>query len=413
MEQSVLMQIKKFIQPEFIQGLSMNSSDSEERIEKAYQATIPTLWMQLDEKSDYGLREMLEKAQNIFSNDAENMHTKLSLFPSLVQDLGFDYATLKNRVSNYANISDITSDSVIKTSIWGILNYFRELTPDFDFSIVKNFISSKLPEMKSYLPLSFSTSDEPSASHTSFAAKTEDKNEEIHVVVNENEKDQFKTNESPYSSPNTSGGGGWKWSILLIVLAIIAYFLYKSCNDNAENTTVVKPVNDSLVVEDTTNFESRERTQLQINDETELSVYKGGIEEQLIAFLESGDYQSMSKDQLKDIWFDFDHLNFETGSNRITADTRFQLDNIAAIMKQYPNAKIKIGGYTDKTGDEELNKKLSTDRAKAVERYLTEKGVGSQIDGAEGYGSEFAKYAIDASEEERMLDRRVSLSVRN
>src|SRR5690606_5256674 len=131
-----------------------------------------------------------------------------------------DYATLKNRVSNYANISDITSDSVIKTSIWGILNYFRELTPDFDFSIVKNFISSKLPEMKSYLPLNFSTSDEPSASHTSFAAKTEDKNDEIHVVVNENEKDQFKTNESPYSSPNTSGGGGWKWSILLIVLAI-------------------------------------------------------------------------------------------------------------------------------------------------------------------------------------------------
>lgn len=87
MEQSVLMHIKKYIQPEFIQGLSMNSSDSEERIEKAYQATIPTLWMQLDEKSDNGLREMLEKAQNIFSNDAENMHTKLSLFPSLVQDL--------------------------------------------------------------------------------------------------------------------------------------------------------------------------------------------------------------------------------------------------------------------------------------------------------------------------------------
>ena len=37
---------------------------SRERIEKAYQATIPTLWMQLDEKSDYGLREMLEKAQD-------------------------------------------------------------------------------------------------------------------------------------------------------------------------------------------------------------------------------------------------------------------------------------------------------------------------------------------------------------
>jgi len=81
-------------------------------------------------------------------------------------------------------------------------------------------------------------------------------------------------------------------------------------------------------------------------------------------------------------------------------------------LQEFPEAKIKIGGYTDKTGDEKLNKKLSEDRAEAVEDYLKSKNLGSQVDGAEGYGSEFAKYPASASESERILDRHVSVSVR-
>ena len=45
-------------------------------------------------------------------------------------------------------------------------------------------------------------------------------------------------------------------------------------------------------------------------------------------------------------------------------------DNIAAILKAFPKAKFKIGGYTDKTGDEPGNMKLSNDRAKAVKDAL-------------------------------------------
>jgi outer membrane protein OmpA-like peptidoglycan-associated protein len=114
----------------------------------------------------------------------------------------------------------------------------------------------------------------------------------------------------------------------------------------------------------------------------------------------------------KDVWFDFDNLNFELGTATITAESQVQINNIAAILKDFPRAKVKIGGYTDKTGDETANMKLSKERAEAVKAALAAAGVGSQVTDAEGYGSQFAKAAADAPEEERKHDRRVSVSVR-
>ena len=81
-------------------------------------------------------------------------------------------------------------------------------------------------------------------------------------------------------------------------------------------------------------------------------------------------------------------------------------------MAVAPKAKVKIGGYTDKVGDEARNKKLSGDRASAVASALKVAGVGGQVTGAEGYGSQFAKFPASAPEEDRVKDRRVSLSVR-
>jgi outer membrane protein OmpA-like peptidoglycan-associated protein len=142
-----------------------------------------------------------------------------------------------------------------------------------------------------------------------------------------------------------------------------------------------------------------------------VEAFKGGIEDKLIAFVTKG-YDKISDDSLKTIWFDFDNINFKTGSAVLTEESQHQVDNLAAILKAYPGLKLKIGGYTDKTGDEAVNKKISTDRANAVKAALAKAGVGEQVSGAEGYGSEFAKYAADAPESDRVKDRRISVSVR-
>jgi outer membrane protein OmpA-like peptidoglycan-associated protein len=115
----------------------------------------------------------------------------------------------------------------------------------------------------------------------------------------------------------------------------------------------------------------------------------------------------------KDLWFDFDDINFEFGSATITAESQRQVKNIAEIVKAYPKLKLKIGGYTDKTGDAAINKKLSQDRADNVTAAIVAAGANAaQLEKAEGYGSEFAKFAADAPDEERKADRRISVSVR-
>ncbi len=156
---------------------------------------------------------------------------------------------------------------------------------------------------------------------------------------------------------------------------------------------------------------AKESLKVKLANGTEIEAFKGGIEDKLVAFLGTN-YKALGADSLKKIWFDFDNLNFKTGSAELTPESQKQIDNITAILKAYPTVKLKIGGYTDKTGDEAKNKKLSADRATAVKDAVTKAGVGAQITDAEGYGSSVAKFAADAPESERVTDRRVSVSVR-
>lgn len=414
MENSFLTQIKKFIQPEFIDALSMNSSDSKEGIQRAFDVTIPSLLMKLHDTDSTLLQSILSKAQGLFTGSSD-IHSKLTGVSSIVSSLfGSNYDGIKSNVAKYANISEATSDSVLKTSMVGILDYFKDLSPDFDLSIIKNFIASKLPDVKGLIPASFAGFATSAFANDSHQTPT---NHNINKVVNENETNQYKTNNSPYKEQKDEGGGGFLKVLIPLLIGVAAiFFLYKMCSKDKEPV-----VNDSVVTDtistttDTTvtTTVTRESQIVKLHDGTELNAYKGGIEEQLVAFLEKGEYKTMSEEDLKSIWFDFDYLNFDTASATITGDTKIQLDNIAAILKAYPDAKIKIGGYTDKVGNEVNNKKLSTDRANEVKSYLSDKGFAAQIDGAEGYGSEFAKYPADAPEEDRVLDRRVSLSVRN
>jgi len=144
-----------------------------------------------------------------------------------------------------------------------------------------------------------------------------------------------------------------------------------------------------------------------------LDAYKGGIEDRLVSFLKT-DWIKLGEDSLKNIWFDFDNLNFEMSSAIITPESEAQIKNIAAILNAFPNAKFKIGGYTDKTGDAATNKKLSQQRAESVLAAIGAAGAKQeQLIKAEGYGSDYATVPAEASDEERQVDRRISISVRS
>ena len=137
-------------------------------------------------------------------------------------------------------------------------------------------------------------------------------------------------------------------------------------------------------------------------DGTSLNIPKLGVENKLIDFIES------SNPVTTDTWFDFDRLLFATGSATLEPASHEQLANIAAIMKAYPKVKIKLGGYTDNTGDPAANLKLSDDRANNVMAESTKLGVDPSRMEAKGYGEDHP-VGDNKTEEGRQLNRRISL----
>lgn len=139
--------------------------------------------------------------------------------------------------------------------------------------------------------------------------------------------------------------------------------------------------------------------------------YQDGFEQKIIAFLGTETYtKAKSDDELKNTWYNFDNINFKMSStNELEAGSEEQIKNLAAILKAYPDTKIKIGGYTDNVGDKAVNKRISQGRADFIKAELTRLGVGAQVVGAEGYGSEFATVPATATDEERAVDRRMGV----
>lgn len=136
----------------------------------------------------------------------------------------------------------------------------------------------------------------------------------------------------------------------------------------------------------------------------EITVPASGLEARLIEFIES----PAAADETT--WFEFDRLTFETGSARITPESDSQIATLAEVLKAFPDVKVKIGGYTDNTGNEAANMTLSQQRADAVRNALVGQGVDPDRIEAEGYGSQHPVASND-TEEGREQNRRIALRV--
>jgi len=137
----------------------------------------------------------------------------------------------------------------------------------------------------------------------------------------------------------------------------------------------------------------------------ELSIPEFGVENKLITFIE--DAQLPVDDKTR---FSFDRLTFETGKATLKPESQEQLQNIAEILKAYPKVSIKLGGYTDNTGDPQANLKLSQQRADTVMADLVKLGVDASRLEAEGYGQEHP-VADNSTEEGRAQNRRIDMRV--
>ncbi len=141
-----------------------------------------------------------------------------------------------------------------------------------------------------------------------------------------------------------------------------------------------------------------------LKDGTELIIPSKGFEYRLVDFIEGNNPID------KTTWFDMRRVLFKTGSAELDSRSMGQINSIVSILKAYPNVHLKIGGYTDNTGNANANKVLSGKRAAAVVSTLTNKGIDAKRLTAEGYGQEHP-IATNDTAEGRQLNRRVSARV--
>ncbi len=136
---------------------------------------------------------------------------------------------------------------------------------------------------------------------------------------------------------------------------------------------------------------------------------KNSTEAKLFSFL-SDSSLSVSDDKTQG-WITFDRVYFETGKSNLTAESSNQVKNIAEILKAFPNAKAKIGGYTDNTGSAETNQAVSTERAKTVADDLVKQGVAAGQVSPEGYGPEHPICPANDTPECKAQNRRVDIRI--
>ncbi|GMV15516.1 MAG: OmpA family protein [Polyangiaceae bacterium] len=68
-------------------------------------------------------------------------------------------------------------------------------------------------------------------------------------------------------------------------------------------------------------------------------------------------------------------IEFDTGKATIRPKSTATLDAAVKVLTDFPTVKLEISGHTDNVGKDDKNLKLSQDRADAVKKYFTDKGI--------------------------------------
>lgn len=86
-----------------------------------------------------------------------------------------------------------------------------------------------------------------------------------------------------------------------------------------------------------------------------------------------------------------------------------ELNHVAAILEKNPSLNIVLEGHTDNVGTEKYNMNLSNKRARAVKKYLVNKGISAARIECEGFG--FSRPAAsNETENGRAQNRRVEIT---
>ncbi|MGF1594030.1 MAG: OmpA family protein [Kiloniellaceae bacterium] len=104
-------------------------------------------------------------------------------------------------------------------------------------------------------------------------------------------------------------------------------------------------------------------------------------------------------------------LYFVTGTDILTSDSRRQLPDILASIREYPAPEVSVTGHTDTVGTAESNARLALERAEAIRAELIRAGLDPGLIEVDSHGESNPLVPTgDGVDEPR--NRRVEVTVR-
>jgi outer membrane protein OmpA-like peptidoglycan-associated protein len=101
---------------------------------------------------------------------------------------------------------------------------------------------------------------------------------------------------------------------------------------------------------------------------------------------------------------------FETAKYNLSTDAQLKLAKLSGIIQAHPGLNLSIEGYTDTTGSEDFNMKLSQQRADGVRQFLISQGLSPDTITSKGLG-QANPVADNSTVAGRKQNRRVEIIV--
>jgi outer membrane protein OmpA-like peptidoglycan-associated protein len=304
---------------------------------------------------------------------------------------GSQQGQVASAISQQSGVSASSGLGLLKMAVPLVMAYFArtQSTGGLNVSSLGNMLRAEAPNLRSYLPSDLLGAAGTTATGAATAVQ---------------------------SGVTAASGAAPRWLVPAAILGalVLAWLVIRSMSPPRETVRTAANVTATAVNNAATSVGNTAQAawaalgdmmKVKLPDGSELNVPSRGVEARLVSYL--NDSSAPVSDTS---WFDFDRLLFDTGKATLQPASQEQLTNIAAILKAYPQVKIRIGGYTDNTGDPAANLALSEDRANNVMAELVRLGVDPSRMSAKGYG-DANPIADNSTDEGRQKNRRISLRV--
>lgn len=402
---NLLSMTQNFVTPDFIQKFSSALGQPADKIQSGLKSVIPTFLMGLVNKGTTNegaesLVNMVQK-QNFDSNaNASNLGDASYLQKGSDVVSGIFGNNLSSVASSLGTTTGMNSSSITKMMgmiapmVMGVLGS-KIKKENMSPSGLMYFLSQQKSVLSSFIPSGIAGFFGGAASSVS--------NLGTKFTEGFERKTAMPSDINTYSStagviPTTTRSKPWGL-MALVALAILAAIWFFGSRRSADvvSTSGIIPTTETTAT-------SQAPTTVTESSTSAAMVEPGQRLDTLDAFLTSGTVRDLPKR------FRFENLTFETGGTILATGSAGELDQIAATMKEHPMVTARLEGFTDNTGDINLNQELSARRAESVKQELVQRGVEANRLEAIGLGVA-SPIATNDDEAGRAQNRRIEFVV--